>query len=184
MRPESELQAEEVAFVNTCEKHSLLLAVLARGRHQFELNVYDPATGKMLRHFGTHGRGEAVMPATTPDELIELADSDYDGPVVLQNKTLKLLTDQLVAARNRIDDDTETINRLRAPVASAGPPMTEEGMDALVRPDEPLVEPVEVEPDPIAQADAVLASRPPFGLDVVADALGLSETPHKPRKGK
>jgi hypothetical protein len=54
MKPESELQAEEVAFVNTCEKHAALLAILDRGRHQFELCVYDPKTGARLARFGTY----------------------------------------------------------------------------------------------------------------------------------
>lgn len=41
MRPESELQAEEVAFVNTCEKHAALLGIHGRGRYEFELRVFD-----------------------------------------------------------------------------------------------------------------------------------------------
>ena len=89
MKPENELLAEETAFVNTCEKHAALLAIQDRGRHQFELNVYDPETGKRLASFGTYQPEPSVeCVAELPHEVPSLTVEEFDK--ILETGTAEL----------------------------------------------------------------------------------------------
>lgn len=71
-RPESELQAEEVAFVNTCEKHAALLGVHATGRYKFSVSVYD-VRGKLVNSFGTFDFNTEPEIAAIPLTMEEMA---------------------------------------------------------------------------------------------------------------
>lgn len=158
MKPENELLAEEVAFVNTCEKMAEVLGGLDRGRHQFEVTIHDPETGERLGRFGTYNKSAAnPRKVSTLDDLMELAASDYDGPILLKSSSLKILAGHLTAARNRIDDDTARINDLSAKygalvagnqstAANEPGPLTLEEFDKIVRTGEAELPPINLPP--------------------------------------
>jgi hypothetical protein len=54
MKPENELLAEEVAFVNTCEKMAEVLGQVDRGRHEFEIIVYGGDAGPVVAFGSQH----------------------------------------------------------------------------------------------------------------------------------
>lgn len=93
MKPENELQADEVAFTNTCRFMALELERFDRGRLQFSIVVYG-ADGKPAQVFGS----AAEMPLTAPTEPLTLEEFDHivrDGeaklPTLPPEPTIDLL---------------------------------------------------------------------------------------------
>lgn len=76
MRPESELVAEEVAFVNTCGKMAEILAGTNRGRHTFSITVYDGADMAMVATFGPAKRILRGIGAASETKGLTLEESD------------------------------------------------------------------------------------------------------------
>jgi hypothetical protein len=142
MKPENELLAEEVAFVNTCQKMAEVLSGLDRGTHEFEIVVHGLEGRRLVARFGTHTRCQtAHRCAFSLEDFEAIAAERFDQPIFLRAETARVI----VASLRDTAHGLAQIVRDNA----CGPetqPLTLEEFDKIVRTGEAELPPVDMPP--------------------------------------
>lgn len=90
MKPENELQADEVAFTNTCRFMAVELERFDRGRLQFSIVVYG-ADGNPAQVFGSAVEAPPTEPLTLEEFDHIVRDGEAKLPTLAPEPTIDLL---------------------------------------------------------------------------------------------